>query len=70
MKISTSVALLALVSSSTCLADNNIIGKWNCNMTSEYGEFMFNLTLDKSKTYKKETNMFGKINTDIGTWST
>ena len=70
MKKITSAALIAIVSSGTCLAEESIIGKWNCNMTSEYGDFTFNLTLDEGKTYKKETNMFGTINTDIGTWKT
>lgn len=70
MKKITSTLILAIVSSGACLAEESIIGNWNCNMTSEYGDFTFNLTLDAGKTYKKETNMFGTINTDTGTWKT
>ena len=68
MNKSTIVALFALAFSSTGSAEENIIGTWKCNMVSEYGEFMFELTLNADKTFVKREDAFGEINIGIGKW--
>ena len=62
------LSLLTLFSIGTCLAEENIDGKWNCEMVSDYGESVFSLTLNKEMTFKKKQDMFGKIHVGIGKW--
>ena len=61
------VALLALAG--PCLADENMIGAWQCNMVSDYGDFTFELTLNEDRTFMKKQDMFGETSVGVGKWS-
>ena len=68
MSKSISVSIMVLLFSGAALADESIIGKWDCKMVSDYGDFEFELTLNDDSTYTKETDMFGSVSIDAGNW--
>lgn len=61
-------SVLAIAVSGASLANENIIGRWDCKMVSEYGDFEFELTLNDDSTYTKKTDMFGSMSIDTGNW--
>ena len=69
MKKTITIISLALACSNACMAETRIKGKWNCQMVSDYGEFMFELSLNGDNTFKNREEMFGKMNVGTGKWS-
>ena len=64
------LAFVALVLfAGPCLADASMVGAWQCNMVSDYGDFTFELTLNDDKTFIKKQDMFGETSIGVGKWS-
>ncbi len=63
------VPVLAMAVSGAVFANENMIGRWNCKMVSEYGDFEFELTLNGDSTYAKKTDFYGSVTIDTGHWT-
>jgi len=68
MNKSLSVAAMVIAFSGAVLADDDIIGTWDCTMVSDYGDFEFELILSDNTDYTKKTDMFGSVSIDTGKW--
>ncbi len=63
------VTVLTIMFSGVAFASDSMIGRWDCKMVSEYGDFEFELTLNEDGTYTNTTDIFGNISVDSGNWS-
>ena len=61
-------SLWVIAVSGAVLASENMIGRRDCQVVSEYGDFEFELTLNDDSTYTKKTDMFGSVSIDTGNW--
>ena len=68
MNKSNFLSALALLFTGAVVADDNMVGNWDCKMVSDYGEFEFELTLNEDSTYTKTTKMFGNLSIESGDW--
>ena len=68
MKFKVIIGLFAFAFSGNSWSGDDVLGKWNCLMDSEYGEFVFDLTFNDDGSFMKRVDMWGKVEIDEGSW--